>query len=115
MRAVFDDHVPAALLADLVCYLVLNCNLLQFLLRLFDGLIQIRIEVLDDRFPADLSFGNAVQKAFEIRGKCRINNLRELGFHDVIDGFAHLRHIQIFLLARDVMPCKDRCNRRRVS
>ncbi len=77
MRTVFNHHMTTALLADLVCDLILNLNFLKLLLRCFHSLFQIRIKIFHNCLPVDGSLFHPVEKSFHICRKIRLYNARK--------------------------------------
>ena len=63
VRAVFDHHVAAAVLADDICHLILYLNFFEVLFCLCDRLIEIRPEVLDYCLPRNTSISNPVEQS----------------------------------------------------
>ena len=114
MRAIFDNHIAAALLTDHICHFIFNLHLFQFCLGFFHCCLQIRIKILDDCLPSDFSFRNAIQKALHICRKVHIHNTREGLFHNIIHYFSDFRQIQILILFCHIASCNDRRNCRRI-
>lgn len=63
VRAVFDHHVAAAVLADDICHLILYLNFFEVLFCLCDRLIEIRPEVLDYCLPRNTAISNLSSRA----------------------------------------------------
>ena len=114
MRSVLYDHHPAAILAGNVADLILDLHFLQLCFCLIDRFLEIRIKILNDCLPLDLSVRDAVEKCFKIGREVYIDDLRELPAHDIIDHLAKLGDIQILLFLRDISSCQYRRNRRRI-
>ena len=115
MGTVLDHHVAAALLADLVGHLVLDRDLLELSARPLDGLVQVRVEVLDDGLPLHGAICHTVEKRLQVRRKARIHDGGELLLHDPVDGLAELGHVQVFVLLRHVVAGENRRDGRRVG
>ena len=119
MRAVFDDHLSAAVFTYDIGLLILDLNMGKFFFCFLYCRIQIRIEVLYYCLPLYIAFFNSVKHAFHVGGKFRINYCRELICHYTIDYFTEFRNKQIFIFLQHITSCQygrnGRCISRRSS
>ena len=102
MWSVLDDHVASALITEHIGLLITNRDLLDLRLCLLDGLLEIRVEVLDDRLPLRLTGCDTVKQGLHVRGEGGIDDGREVLLHHIVDRETELGDEDVLLFLRDI-------------
>ena len=97
MGSIFNDHISSALFTDHIGNFIFNLHFFLFFFCNFHCLIQIRIEITNDRLPLYQSICYTVQQFFHSCCKIHIHNTWERGFHNMVYHFSQFRHIKIFI------------------
>src|SRR5581483_1515266 len=110
-----DDHVAAALLADLLGRLVGRLHAADRLLGDLQFAVERLVELADDRHPRPAALGDLVQLLLHVRGEVHVHHVAEVLDQQVVYEHTELGRAQALLHALDVTALLDRRQRGCVS
>ena len=109
------DHHRPALFAGNVGHLILNGDLFDAGLGLFQILFKWPVEVAHDGVPVHLSLFHVVEFLLHVGGELYVDDVGEVLAHQIVDDLAQFRGDEALVLARHIAAGDDGGDGRRVG